>query len=978
MEMANITFQDDDGNIRVKIDHERCITCGRCISACKHDARYFKDDTERFFYDLSKGMRISIIAAPSIRTNMPEYKRFFTYLKRLGVRYIYDVSLGADICIWAHIKHMETNNRPIITQPCPVIVNYCEMYRNDLLRWLSPVHSPMACASIYMNKYQGINDRIAAISPCIAKSNEFRETGLASYNITFYKLLEYLWVNNITLPDEETGFDHDDGCLGVLFPLPGGLKENIEFFAGKKLHIVKGEGYGIYEKLNTYAEMPEEMMPDIFDVLSCTEGCSMGSACVHEQNVFEISKLMNGGRKKVTEARPHEYYEQIFRKYSDTFELSHFMRDYSPASLVFPEITDADISNAFEQLGKVNYVQQNVDCSACGSETCHDMARKIALNVNIPINCMVKAMEDVSTEHDNYIIAHEQLLEAAENAKEASNTKTTFLANMSHEIRTPMNAILGMAELLEHERLNDHQMSFVKDISASAHSLLGIINDILDMSKIEAGKLELNPVDYNLHQFADNIASMFAYVARNKGLEFMLEKADNLPDCLFGDDLRLRQVLTNICGNAVKFTKEGYVKLKITALGAQLIFRIEDTGMGIHKGDLSKLFNAFEQVDKSKNRNVVGTGLGLSISKSFVKMMGGEITVESEYGRGTVFSVIIPAIRGNDDNIRKNMVNEAAQALSAPNAEILVTDDNVFNLKVASGLLSLMDIQADTADSGIMAIELIKQKDYDIVFMDQMMPEMDGIETVREIRNMGGKFEELVIVALTANAVKNARDMFISNGFNDFLAKPVNSDELCEIVKKYLPLNKIQPGTGGEKRKSGFKSEEELFRKAAVVFAAGNKDTFEKISAALNSGDIKTAHRIAHTLKSGAGYLGKNELRDAAFSLEETLSGRPDGWTPEQLDVLEKELKKALIELEPLLKEAEYAKPVTLEIKSDELSELLGELEPLLKKNDFGASDYVDRLRGIVGMDKLADRIDDYDFEGALLVLDEKKSEFLQ
>ena len=205
MEMANITYQDENGNIKVKVDYAMCIACGRCISACKHNARYYEDDTAQFFADLSKGVPISLMVAPSIKTNIPNFKNLFTYLKQHGVNKIYDVSIGADICVWAHVKHIEkTKSLHMITQPCPPIVTYCEIYNHDLLKSLSPIHSPMSCTSIYMKKYQGINDNIAALSPCIAKTNEFKDTKHAKYNITFIKLAEYLKKNNIVLPKEET------------------------------------------------------------------------------------------------------------------------------------------------------------------------------------------------------------------------------------------------------------------------------------------------------------------------------------------------------------------------------------------------------------------------------------------------------------------------------------------------------------------------------------------------------------------------------------------------------------------------------------------------------------------------------------------------------------------------------------------------------------------------------------------------------
>jgi len=578
---------------------------------------------------------------------------------------------------------------------------------------------------------------------------------------------------------------------------------------------------------------------------------------------------------------------------------------------------------------------------------------------------VVGALLDI-TETKNLLLSLEIEKEAAQSANKA---KTTFLANMSHEIRTPMNAILGMSQILEHENLDMRQMGFVRDISNSALALLSIINDILDLSKIEAGKLELHPVDYHFPQFIDNIVSMFTHIAKNKGLEFLFETSGEIPDCLYGDDIRLRQVLTNICGNSVKFTEKGHIKLSVTTTEEKLVLKIEDTGAGIHKEDLPKLFNAFEQVDKTKNRNIVGTGLGLPICKSFIEMMKGSIAVESEYGFGSAFIVTLPIVKGNPDNITNLAVIDSEHALFAPDAKILVTDDNEFNLKVASGLLGLMNIVAETADSGSSAIELVKQNDYDIVFMDHMMPEKDGIETVREIRELGGKYKNMTIIALTANAVKGAREMFFNNGFNDFIAKPINTDELREIIRKHLPAEKIKTMVDPEGQQARLNKEEELFGKAAITFVKENKNTYKNITDALNSGDSKTAHRIAHTLKSSAGYLGKKELQEAAFSLEQSLQREPSGFTPKQLEIIEKELEKALREFEPLLKKAESAKPNAVQVSAEELTALLAELRPLLEKGDLGASSYVEKLQNIAGMEKLAELIDDYDFEGAFNLL---------
>ena len=557
-----------------------------------------------------------------------------------------------------------------------------------------------------------------------------------------------------------------------------------------------------------------------------------------------------------------------------------------------------------------------------------------------------------------------------EAAQSANKAKSEFLANMSHEIRTPMNAILGMSEILEHEELSERHKGFVQDISLSAHSLLGIINDILDMSKIEAGKLELSPVDFSFELFIDNFVSMFKHIAGKKGLEFIFEQKGEVPDYLLGDDIRLRQILTNICGNAVKFTKKGYVKLNVsTTADDMLVFCIEDTGPGIRKEDMPGLFKAFEQVDKTKNRNVEGTGLGLPICKSFAEMMGGEITVDSQYGLGTAFTVVIPIVKGNPENIRRIEPSFSEHTISAPEAKILVTDDNEFNLKVASGLLSFMDIEAETADSGFKAIEKVQHKDYNIVFMDHMMPEMDGVETVHRIRELGGKFEKLTIIALTANAIAGAREMFLENGFNDFISKPIDAKELQEIVERYLPGELVRADVKKEDRQEVLNKEEQLRRKAIITFVKENLTTYESFSNALESGDIKTAHRIAHTLKSSAGYLGRRALQTAATTLEDSLRNETDNHTPEQLVVFEKELGKALREFMPLYEEAQSEKHDSVQASAEEVAALFAELKPQLEQGDFGAVDFVEKLESIAGLEELARLIDDYEFESALELL---------
>ncbi len=388
-----------------------------------------------------------------------------------------------------------------------------------------------------------------------------------------------------------------------------------------------------------------------------------------------------------------------------------------------------------------------------------------------------------------------------EEAERANMAKSEFLANMSHEIRTPMNAIVGLSDIIMEESRGRKVYSYANDIKTASHNLLAIINDILDLSKVEAGKMELVLTNYYLKNVVGNLTSIMNINASLNGLVMKYEYDENLPCQYCGDEGRIRQILINLLSNAVKFTKKGYVKLSVSGSPGEdgmenLVFRVEDTGCGIRQEDLKIIFDDFKQADSRRNRSVEGTGLGLSITKHLVELMQGSIEVESVYGEGTVFTVRIPQ-KIVDSRTLKEMPDvpdtQEAQEQFRPFKvnrpyEILVVDDNMVNRRVAVGFLKHYGFQLTEAASGQEAIDLVRRNRYDIIFMDHMMPEMDGVEAVRIIRqDCGENGTSPTIIALTANAMEGVREMFLKNGFQDFLAKPLYRKPLNELLSKWIP-----------------------------------------------------------------------------------------------------------------------------------------------------------------------------------------------
>lgn len=379
---------------------------------------------------------------------------------------------------------------------------------------------------------------------------------------------------------------------------------------------------------------------------------------------------------------------------------------------------------------------------------------------------------------------------AVEAANAGNKAKSDFLSQMSHEIRTPMNAVLGMSRIaMESENLEEIR-TCLRNVEASGTHLLGIINDILDISKIEAGKMELELSDFSLPELISNVSNMIGFAAANKGLLFVRKISADIPKMLHSDSKRLRQVLINLLNNAIKFTSKGQVTLELSAGNSMLHFKVSDTGIGIKDEDRGRLFGAFEQLDRVTNRGVSGTGLGLMITKSIVDLMGGSITLDSVYGEGTTFYVDIPyeEISSADSSSPSGNVRR----FTTPDVHALVVDDNGINLLVAVGTLKKYGIKCDKASDGLTAVKMVSENDYDIVFMDHMMPGIGGVEATAMIRDLGEKYRTLPVIALTANAIVNGREKFIAEGLDDYIPKPIDPALLDEVLLRNLPEDKIK------------------------------------------------------------------------------------------------------------------------------------------------------------------------------------------
>ena len=552
----------------------------------------------------------------------------------------------------------------------------------------------------------------------------------------------------------------------------------------------------------------------------------------------------------------------------------------------------------------------------------------------------------------------------AEIAEESNKAKSRFLATMSHEIRTPMNSIMGFAELAMSKIDEPQVKDYLEKITDSTKWLLNIINDILDISKIESGKMELECIPFDLYDVISRCQSVILPSVKDKGLDLSIYAEPLTDKKLLGDSVRLCQALINLLSNAVKFTNAGTVKFSSLIKcsndnNAVVYFEVKDSGIGINSGQIEKIFDPFIQADSSMKRKYGGTGLGLAITKNIIELMGGKLTVESSPGAGSVFSfeITFKTIDAASDVPDNADFGHLEKPNFSDGCLILVCDDNITNQQVICEHLKHIGIKAAIAENGKIGVGMVKErmlngeKPFDLILMDIFMPIMDGIEATGEIAALN---TGTPIVAMTANVMISELENYRKHGMLDCIGKPFTAQELWRILLKYLtPINSATVGKDNNN---------ELQRKLQINFVKSNQTLYAEITNAIKTGDIKLAHRLMHSLKGNAGMIGKTELQSIAEDIEASLKNGEILIAEDKMNLLKIELTSALEELKPLLGVSFAKKPdyATFEKIKSMLENINPEVVNLL-----------DDIRAIPGTEELARQIENYDFETAAKTLDE-------
>ena len=618
--------------------------------------------------------------------------------------------------------------------------------------------------------------------------------------------------------------------------------------------------------------LPFELQPAAYVLTQLVMLILSGRLKMYSVSEFAIDTITNEGRTGFA-----------------SFDRSRRYLGCSPQALKYlPELSelyiDGQMHRGDARFDMINKWFDMTDISGKASEfTLEREGTSYRVNVNyMYMNGKVKGYQisiDDNTDERRYI---RLLQEARQSAETVSQAKGDFLAHMSHEIRTPINAILGMDEMILRESGEEKTLEYAEDIKKAGNTLLGLINDILDFSKIEAGKTELIPVDYQLSSVLNDLGNMIEPRAVEKGLRFEVKVDPSIPDCLRGDEIRIKQIIMNLLTNAVKYTKQGTVTLSVEhnrdGADTYLTVHVKDTGVGIKKEDIDKLFIAFERIEEARNRSIEGTGLGITITQQLLALMDSMLQVDSVYGEGSDFYFTIKQQVVKDTPIGdySSMLDRTADArrkyhesFTAPDAWVLVVDDTEMNLVVFTNLLKKTRMHIDTATSGDSAINLAREYKYDLIFLDHRMPNKDGIETLAEMKaDKLSLNHDTPVVSLTANAISGMREKYIAAGFREYLTKPIDPKRLEAMIVELLPERLVQPADDDDTKDDIHGGDTEQSDELLNIYLESIDKNAAEIEGLYGSEDWENYTIKVHALKSTSRLVGENEIGELAAQLE--------------------------------------------------------------------------------------------------------------
>lgn len=872
-----------NGERKIEIDKYRCIGCGKCIQICDHGARSYVDDSERFWKDLSNGEKITLIVAPSFLTNKYEdYKNIFGYFKSLGVNHIYDVSLGADITSWAYIQNIKNNKNSdiLISQSCPPITNYVERYTTDLITNLIPVQSPALSMAVYLKKYSNINDKIAFISPCIAKKSEMDKDSsldLIDYNVTFERIFSYISENNIDISKfPKVDFDNDQKGLGTMYSSPGGLKANLLYhFPDLRIKQMSGTEK-VYEYLNFLNEGYRLNNYEIIDVLNCSNGCNVGTAACKEICPIDTSlafedEILNEKRSenqnKIQTKINFDEYDKLFEYFNKTLNLDDFTIKYKNKSdtIKLTNPTDEELEIAFNSLKKYDEESRKINCYSCGYKTCKDMAIAIHNNYNIPLSCyqynktelelqknisdyirtileylaksilvtdnkgLIKfinkktenilgftsdeclnkhighfikdidltKLQELSTQRykcvrkngDNRVLRLEQnsitlkneefiifLIEDVTEQLELDNIKNNFIAMISHELRTPLTSIRGALGLISSGAMGEipeKSKSLLNIANNNVIRLVNLLNEILDLEKIKAGKMDFKFEELQVMPLIEETILLNTEYAKQFNVKYEIK--ERLENVLINvDKNKFIQVLTNLLSNAAKFsfpdeTVEIYVKKNMHLISVSVV----NKGSGIPEESCPRIFESFYQVDSSDSKKKVGSGLGLNICKSIVEKMGGKIGFNSIVNETTTFYFEFQEIYNKDEKQR-----------------VLIIEDNKTTAYGIKTMFERLNYITNVAFNAAEAENLLKTNEYDLITLDIILPDKNGLELLDEIKN--NKSTQNIPVIIISATSKDMLNDIAKQEITDYLEKSFNIEDLQKTINDVI-LQKAPP-----------------------------------------------------------------------------------------------------------------------------------------------------------------------------------------